>query len=274
MRLLFKLVYVVSILLMLGFGQAFAETRALIIANDYRSLGSPQFVLQNTQFDAANIAATLRRLRIGDIRVVSNADVAILNAEIDAFARRLASDDLALVYFAGHAVQVAGRNYFVAADGQTLVEADSLLSDLAARAKVVFFVDACRDNPFQTSTTARQIAVTQRTSATRALVSIDSLELAESPAGLAQIGEVRGGQALVVFSTEPGNVASDGEPGRGSPFANALVAELPARQSLDRLVRRVAQRVAATTRGEQQPWRQGDLPLDLFIAGRPRFPVP
>jgi hypothetical protein len=69
-------------------------------------------------------------------------------------------------------------------------------------------------------------------------------------------------------------VALDGDPGRGSPFANALVRELARRQTLDAAIRRITQEVSDRTDGRQSPWRQGDLGFPLFLAGQPRFPVP
>jgi Uncharacterized protein containing caspase domain len=266
------LAYVVLGFAVIAPASAQGRTSALIIAYDYSSLGSPQSVLNNTLHDASAISTALREVRVDDVQLLINADTATLNGAINNFAARLRADDLAIVYYAGHAIQDAGRNWLIAGDGRTLIAVDSLLADIANRAKVVFFIDACRENPFRGQ--SRQVEIVRQTGLTRSLETIDSLTLATTPAGLAQIGDLRSGQALIVFSTEPGNVAEDGVAGRGSPFANALIAEIPARQSLDRLVRRLTQRVTAQTNGQQRPWRQGDLPQDIYLSGRPRFPVP
>jgi len=53
------------------------------------------------------------------------------------------------------------------------------------------------------------------------------------------MGNLRGKNIIVLFSTDPGNVALDGEPGLGSPFANAVVSEFGKRQSLDAAVRQI-----------------------------------
>lgn len=88
------------------------------------------------------------------------------------------------------------------------------------------------------------------------------------------MSNLRGKNTIVVFSTDPGNVALDGPPGRGSPFANAVVRELGKRQSLDNAIRRITEDVDKASSGKQAPWRQGDLSFPLFLGGQPRFPVP
>jgi hypothetical protein len=88
------------------------------------------------------------------------------------------------------------------------------------------------------------------------------------------MSNLRGKNTIVVFSTDPGNVAVDGSPGKGSPFANAVVRELGRRQSLDAAIRRITAEVDRETDRRQSPWRQGDLSFPLFLGGQPRFPVP
>ena len=78
----------------------------------------------------------------------------------------------------------------------------------------------------------------------------------------------------MLFSTEPGNVALDGDAGVGSPFAKFAAKEISRRQSLDSAFRRIAVAVNKATGGQQSPWRQGDLPFDVYIAGMADFPVP
>ena len=92
--------------------------------------------------------------------------------------------------------------------------------------------------------------------------------------GLAQVGDLRGLSTVVFFSTEPGNVAIDGEAGKGSPFAKVLAKEIRKRQSLDDLLRRTAVRVNKMTDGAQSPWRQGDIPFDVFLAGMKTMVIP
>jgi uncharacterized caspase-like protein len=263
---------------------AVAEVRALIWANDYSNAGNSELTLRNTLIDARAVAAMLQRLGIADVRVTENPSADGWNAELDALAQRLRADDVALLYYAGHALQVNGSNYFLAADGTTLVSSDEVLSAVMAKARgTVFLVDACRDNPFreQSAGRDRQLQIgapppagTAGRGSSRALRSISLTELARAGNGLGQMGNLRGKNSIVLFSTDPGNVAVDGDAGRGSPFANAVVRELSRRQSLDAAIRGIVTAVDKETSGRQSPWRQGDLTFPLFLAGQPRFPVP
>jgi uncharacterized caspase-like protein len=253
----------------------FAATRALVIGTDYHS-GRADLALENTLVDSRNVAQTLRRIRAAEVRTLENPGFEEWRAAISEFAETLTADDVAVIYYAGHAVQIEGENYFIAADGESLVSAEEVLSLVMARARgTLFVVDACRNNPFNASTQIVERLVRVRSlsqTESRGFQAVRRLELESR--GLSQMNNVRGRNAIVFFSTEPGNVAVDGEAGRGSPFANAFVREITRRQSLDAAIRRITTHVIDATNGQQSPWRQGDLAFALFLAGQPRFPVP
>jgi uncharacterized caspase-like protein len=261
-----------------------AEVRALLWASDYANSGNPDLRLGNTLRDARAVADMLRKLDLKDVRLVENPSPEAWNTELEAMAQRLQPEDVALVYYAGHAVQISGRNYFLAADGTTLIASEDVLAPIMARAHgTVFLVDACRDNPFRDAAREQKnrtlkigevAAANASRAATRAISSVSLEDLAHAAGGLSQMGNLRGKNTIVLFSTDPGNVALDGDPGTGSPFANAVVRELGKRQSLDTAIRRITDEVDKRTGGRQSPWRQGDLTFLLFLAGQPRFPVP
>ncbi|MFO1426534.1 MAG: caspase family protein [Steroidobacteraceae bacterium] len=263
---------------------AHAATRALVVGADYAPAASPELRLANTLRDARAIEALLRRVRAADVRLLENPTGADWQSASAAFVAQIQPGDVAIVYYAGHAVQVAGVNYFLAADGRELVPMSGLISTIMARARAaVFIIDACRNNPFREAAPRdtrglRIHALGQPapapggSSGSIGLLGLD--ELRESRGGLSQFGDLRGSNALVLFSTDPGNVALDGEPGRGSPFAGAVVEQLARRQSLDEAIRRITTDVARRTGGRQSPWRQGDTGFPLFLAGEPSFPVP
>ncbi len=252
-------------------GPAHAETRALVLASDYTKALNPDLELKNTLVDARAVSALFRKLGLQDVRVVENGSVEAWDSEFQALVGRLQPDDIVLLYYAGHAVQVNGRNFFLAADGVTLVSSDEVLSAIMGKAGgTVFLIDACRDNPFRNQASEkRQLHVKSRTMETLSLA-----EIAKAQSGLSQMSNLRGKNTIVLFSTDPGNVAQDGRPGEGSPFANAVVHELGKRQSLDSAIRRITAEVDKLTSSRQSPWRQGDLSFPLFLAGQPRFPVP
>lgn len=248
-----------------------AEVRALVVASSYTESANPALRLANTLVDGRNIAEALRRAGVRDVRLVEEPDLAGWEAEITAFADRLGPSDIAVLYYAGHAIQVSGRNYFLAGDGTSLIDMERMIPRFSAEARgAVLIVDACRNNPFQRGSGADAMAV----EAARTLSTVSVEELAAAHRGLSQLGDLRGMSVVAFFSTEPGNVAEDGEPGAGSPFATAFAAEVRRRQSLDSAFRRVTQRVNRATEGRQSPWRQGDLPFDVYLAGMQSFPVP
>jgi uncharacterized caspase-like protein len=252
-----------------------AAVRALVVGADYQG-AEESLALANTLVDARAVVELLTTLRVDDVRLLQNPDSDGWRSAISDFAESLAPDDVAFLYYAGHAVQVHGENYFVAGNGDVLISAEEILGAVTQRARgTVFAIDACRNNPFRRPGDTAAI-VPVRGLAEVDLRAFSSFTWADvsSASGLSQMNNVRGRNTVVFFSTEPGNVAVDGESGRGSPFANAVVRELARRQSLDAAIRRITEQVSDATRGQQAPWRQGDLGFPLFLAGQPRFPVP
>lgn len=254
-------------------GPAKSATRAIIFASDYAG-AKPSLKLSNTKIDGNLIAESLRDSRVADVKLVIDATVVDWEREIGALLDRTAPKDIVLIYYAGHGLQVDGTNYFLASDGETLIAMDTILALIAEKAAAtIMIVDACRNNPFQTD---REVflKVDDTLGGTRALTTVSMEYVSKGPKGLSQVGELRGMSAMVLFSTEPGNVAADGDPGKGSPFAKVAARELTKRASLNTVIRRISLAVNKATNGEQTPWRQGDLPFDVFIAGMANFPAP
>ncbi len=139
----------------------------------------------------------------------------------------------------------------------------------------IIIVDACRNNPLTQKDDQAKMQIRSITSATRDVKPVNIMDLETTSSGLAQLANLRGLSAVVLFSTEPGNVAEDGdESGKGSPFAKAFAREVKKRQSLNEVMRKTAVRVNKKTKGRQSPWRQGDLPFDVFLAGMRSLPIP
>lgn len=253
-----------------------AATRALVIATDYTQ-ADHHLRLANAIVDGRLIADALARAGIADVQLIEEPTAEAWQEGQAAFLERLRKEDTALLYYAGHGLQVGGLNYFLAADGTSLLAIDAIVQQIAKQSSAsIIIIDACRNNPFRTADENDSALKIEdvKPGSSRALTTISINALRGGSTGLAQMGELRGMSTVVLFSTEPGNVALDGEPGDGSTFARATAAELARRQSLNTAFRRISTAVSRATDGQQSPWRQGDLAHDIFLAGMPHFPVP
>ena len=212
--------------------------------------------LPNPPNDAADIAQALRKLGFD---VVEGRDLGKREMEdkIREFGRKLERADLALLFYAGHGMQVAGRNYLVPVDAKLeragdlsldTIEVGQILAQMEAEKRVnLVFLDACRDNPL-----ARSFSRSLGTRST----SVGS--------GLAAIQSAVG--TLIAYATQPENVALDGD-GRNSPFTAALLKHM-ATPSLEisALMKRVRADVIAATREKQVPWDHSSLVGDVILA--------
>ena len=210
---------------------------ALVIGNaNYVSIKS----LKNPVNDARLLAKTLGNVGF-DVTIVEDADRRHLRQAIVDFGKKLKAagpDAVGLFYFAGHGMQVEGRNWLVAT-GATIesdidledgaISADAILREMnAAKGRLnIVILDACRDNPFAWGSRGTE----------RGLASLN-----------APINTVVG------FATAPGDVARDGV-GPNSPYANALAEEIAASsEPIEDVMREVAGRVRNATDNKQSPY--------------------
>ncbi len=218
---------------------------ALVVGNAaYEQAGR----LANPVNDAADVAAALRAI---GFTVIEGSDLGkrALERAVGAFADALAGADVGLFFYAGHGIQVDGRNYLLPVDARLDVPAklrleavpmDDVIDIIESQARLsIVFLDACRNDPFPRTGPSSSRAATAMTR------------------GLAQFDSGRG--SFIAFSTAPGAVALDGA-GRNSPFAAALLRHVatPA-QSIGDMMIAVRRDVMAETRGTQRPWEQGSL---------------
>ena len=255
-----------------------AEEHVLVVSSDYKGAGNPDLFLANPDGDGDRVLKAFEKAGQRDVARVSNPDIQSWNEAIDKFVAKLGRDDVAIFFFAGHAVQYQGENYLLANDGVTFINFNSIVQQINGAAQAsVFIIDACRSNPFaEASGSGRALTLSslERAGRSRQVATINIQDLQSTRAGLAQLSDLRGLSTVVFFSTEPGNVALDGEAGQGSPFASVLAREIQKRQSLDSLLKRTAAQVHQQTGGRQSPWRQGDIPFDIFFAGKKAFAIP
>ncbi|MBR0896941.1 tetratricopeptide repeat protein [Bradyrhizobium tropiciagri] len=228
---------------------------ALVVGNSkYRSVP----VLPNPGQDAAAIAETLRATGFQDVRLVTDATRDSLVEALKSFANAADGADWAVIYYAGHGMEMAGENYLVPVDAKLATDRDVPYEAVAltqvmgategARKLHLVILDACRDNPF-----ANQI---KRTVASRSI-----------GRGLAQVEPDSG--TLVVYAAKHGQVALDGDGGH-SPFVTALIKRMQTpRIEIRKLFDLVRDDVMAATDRRQQPFSYGSVPgsEDFYFVG-------
>jgi tetratricopeptide (TPR) repeat protein len=244
---------------------------ALVIGNSaYKNVPA----LLNPQRDAEAIAAALRAVGFNKVVVANDTSLEKLTDSLRAFSSDAESADWAMVYYAGHGIEIGGINYLVPVDAKLAVDRDIdreaiplsqvLKAASAARKLKLVILDACRDNPFTTrkTETAGPIAAGGPTAGAT------TMSRSAGGRGLAEV-KVQGG-TLVVFAARDGQVALDGE-GGNSPFAVAIVQRISAPGvEINKLFRLVRDDVMEATAGLQEPYTYGSLPgkEDFFFVAR------
>src|SRR5262245_60748765 len=230
------------------------EKRLALVVGNARYQTSP---LRNPLNDARAMTETLRANGF-QVIVIENASQREMRRAILDFGHRLREGGgVGLFYFAGHGLQVNGRNYLVPVDAQIESESEveveavdvaTVLSRMeTARNRLnIVILDACRDNPF-----ARSFRSTSR-----GLASIDA------PSG-----------TMIAYATAPGRVARDGTGANGLYTGELVKAMATPGIKIEDTFKRVRQSVSAQTRGEQVPWESsslvGDFVLTLPTTGAP-----
>ena len=222
---------------------------ALVIGNEaYTNVRA----LKNADSDARAVSAALRRL---GFEVIEKHDLMLteLIAELKAFGDRAPQFDWAVVYYAGHGIEIGGTNYLIPVDAELSAAShvddeafplDRVLAKVEGAQKLrLVILDACRENPF--------IAKMASAGGTRSV-----------GRGLARIEPDDG--VLVAYSAKDGQVAQDGD-GANSPFAQALLDHVdePGLE-INMLFRKVRDDVKKRTNGEQTPFTYGSLPAETL----------
>lgn len=253
-----------------------AEVRALIVGTSYETAENEALRLANPLADIRLIRSALRKTSVRDFTVLEDPTAEQWQSELDAWLDTLSGDDIGLFYFAGHGFQIEGLNFLMSGDGKSLIPLDAVITQITQRAKgAVIIIDACRNNPYFEAEPDTQVEIVEIDRTTRSIGYASMDDLTSSTGGLAQLANLRGLSAVAFFSTEPGNVAEDGDnPGKGSPFAIEFAKQISRRQSLDEVFRKTAIAVTDRTEQRQSPWRQGDLAFNVFVSGMRALPIP
>ena len=219
---------------------------ALVIGNSaYQTVSG----LPNTTNDARAIAEVLKADGFTSVRIILDMTRASMIASLNDFQREADTSDWAVVYYAGHGMEVSGANYLVPIDARLgddrdiqdeAVSVDRILSAVENAKKLrLVMLDACRDNPF--------LKRMHRSIATRSI-----------SRGLAAIEPM--GATLIVFAAKDGETAEDGTGGH-SPFAASLIKRLQQPTiEINKLFRLVTSDVLKATGNQQRPFVYGSLP--------------
>lgn len=254
MRLLFCTLLVVFGLIAAP-SEGSAQPRvALVIGNgNYQNVSA----LPNPINDANDISASLKRLGF-DVKTLVNAKFDDMRRALIDFGRQARGAEIAIIFFAGHGMEIGGENWLIPVDAQLTTDLDvsnetiglqSLTRAVSNTTKLgLVILDACRNNPF--------LPKMQRTNLTRAV-----------DRGLARIEP--NDNVLVAYSARDGTTAKDGS-GRNSPFTSSLLKNIET-PGLDVrfLFASVRDDVMAATKREQQPFVYGSLSKEMIYLDPP-----
>lgn len=249
----------VTVFLALAFfvaSPASAERRvALVIGNGKYNHASE---LPNPKNDANDVSAALKRSGFEVILGIDLDQHAMRETSIQ-FAKAARDADVAMFYYAGHAIQFNGINYLIPIDSRLRDEADlrrmvrveEVVADLQqAKNLRILVLDACRDNPLA-ETLKRSIGRTRAASVQQGLAKIDS------PEGM-----------IVSYATQAGLTAEDGF-GRNSPYTKAFLRHIESKAEIGTVFRRVSADVYAATKQKQLPEVSLSLIGEFYLHGKP-----
>ena len=240
--------------LLLGAHTAYAENRlALVIGQSaYRSVPA----LPNPANDARAVTQLLTDSGF-EVSTASDLSQSQMREQVSEFAGKVAAkgaDTVALVFYAGHGLQIDGENYLVPIDIDVKREADipiqavrlndilNTLTSVPSKMRILM-LDACRNNPFP--------------------------DINKTAGGGLAIVDAKVGSpgTFLSFSTSPGAVAEDGT-GSNSPYTSALLAA--GKESgipIEETFKRVRLAVNKVTEGRQTPWDSSSLTEDFRFSG-------
>ncbi|TJV41252.1 MAG: hypothetical protein E5Y02_18950 [Mesorhizobium sp.] len=239
-----------------------AKRVALVIGN---SNYVHAVTLPNPANDARLIASTLRNAGFEVIEGVDQ-DNAGMHSLISRFTEQAYDADLAVIFYAGHGMQVDGKNYLIPVDADLTspaylktrtIQIDDFMAALPPDPAIgVIILDACRDNPLA-RTLAASLPKSRSTSLGTGLAPVEARSDGVGTGGL-----------LIAYATDPGAIAFDGD-GADSPYSTALAKHLTEPGvEIQNALTRVRGEVTETTQGRQRPWHNASLGREVFL-GKP-----
>lgn len=207
---------------------------ALVIGNSKYKHSSE---LRNPSADARDMAELLKSMGF-EVMYFTDLDFLAFSDALKNFGRNVHQYDVTLVFFAGHGIQVDGKNYMLPVDAQLKSKSDvsfeaievekviDILSETDDNNLNLLILDACRNNPFRSWSRG-------------------------GPEGLASIHPPSG--VIVAFSTSPGAYASDGT-GKNGLYTEELMKQLKISQRVEDIFINTRISVERRSNGSQSPW--------------------
>jgi len=206
--------------------------------------------LKNPANDAKGMAETLKLLGF-EVMEQQNATQKEMENAIRQFGKKLEPGSVGLFYYAGHGMQVDGRNYLIPVDAVIESESDiryeavdagrilGKMEDAGSQLNIVI-LDACRNNPF-----VRRFR--------------------SANAGLARMETSAG--SLVAYATAPGSVAADGDGGKNGIYTKYLMEHMKTPGlTIEQVFKKVRADVMQETDAQQVPWESSSLIGEFFFA--------
>jgi len=222
-----------------------AKQVALVIGNA-KYENSP---LVNPTNDSIDVATKLKNYGF-EVVYRENIKMRQIGSMLREFKQKLSPGATALIFYAGHGLQVRGENYFPSIDADIQSEEDiqnqsiglkqlmDILEESKTRTNIVL-LDACRNNPFERRTR----------SLTRGLASTSA------PSG-----------TMIAYSTRPGSVAEDGS-GRNGLYTEQLLQLMDTKKPIEQVLKQLVSKVKTVSKGRQEPWSEGSLEGDFCFGG-------
>ncbi|MCK1406395.1 caspase family protein [Bradyrhizobium sp. 76] len=226
---------------------ALADKRVALVIGNSAYKNAPR--LANPVNDAGLVGGMFRNAGFDTVEIRLDLNASEMRRSLREFAARTRDADMAVIYYAGHGIELDGSNYLVPTDAMLETDGDVLDETIAldralyavepAKQLRLVILDACRDNPFAKTM--------KRTLASRAI-----------GGGLAKV-EPTSPNTMIAFAAKAGSTASDGD-SRNSPFAVALTDHLP-KPGLDlrKAFGFVRDDVLKKTGNKQEPYVYGSL---------------
>jgi len=214
---------------------------ALVIGNSsYKHFAK----LKNAKNDAYDMKEILKKLGF-EVLYVENGTLREMKKSTRAFSKKLSHGGVGMFYYAGHGIEVEGKNYLIPINAnipdKNEVEYETLAADMVIdkmedsnnRLNIVV-LDACRNDPFS-----------------------------RGGGGLAQINSAKG--MYISYATAPGEVASDGS-GRNGLFTKHLIKNInQPNQTLNEVFKQTRMAVYKESKERQLPWSNSSVIGDFYF---------